>query len=144
MMALSRRAFVAGTLALPGAKPLPAIADADGNFWRDSDALTRIAISLGLLYGMNAGVFNVFVAFTKSDVDVSCLGSPLANSMLQCLDRTGDITAGQFRDGIDTFYGDFRNRRVSLSKAAQIVVAQINGDSESEIQKLIQSARQQA
>ncbi|MGD0625712.1 MAG: hypothetical protein ABSB32_13450 [Thermodesulfobacteriota bacterium] len=52
-----------------------------------------------------------------------------------------DITLGQIVDGLNTFYGDFKNRRIRISDAVYVVKKQIQGASSEEIEVLCQWLR---
>jgi hypothetical protein len=54
------------------------------------------------------------------------------------------VTGGQLVDGLDSFYGDFRNRRILVYSAVWLVLNEIAGTPQDELDKMIQSWRKNA
>lgn len=54
---------------------------------------------------------------------------------------TMGTTNAQFVEGIDAFYGDFKNKQIKLSEAVYVVKKQIKGASPDEIEAILQFLR---
>lgn len=52
-----------------------------------------------------------------------------------------NITSGQIRDGLDKLYEDFKNRGIKISDAIYVVMKQIRGATEEEIEAILQYLR---
>jgi len=55
-----------------------------------------------------------------------------------------DVTSSQLVDGLDTFYKDHRNRRITISKGVWLVLNSIAGRPQSELDKMIETFRKNA
>lgn len=73
----------------------------------------------------------------KADSEAAKICTADANSL-----NFGGIAVRQLRDGMDTFYKDFRNRQVPLSMAMHLVRDQINGRPAEDIEKELTAWRQ--
>jgi len=61
-----------------------------------------------------------------------------------CIDprfEFGNITFGELREGLDTFYGDFRNKAVQINDALWYVRDQLEGKSSAELAKELEGIR---
>ena len=58
--------------------------------------------------------------------------------------RLKGTTNGQFRDGLDEFYSDYRNRRIPMHNGFWIVLNTIAGKPEKEITVMIENFRKSA
>ena len=52
-----------------------------------------------------------------------------------------NVTNGQLVDGLDKFYSDFRNRRIKVNDAVWLVLNQVAGEPEAEMEKMIENWR---
>jgi hypothetical protein len=59
-------------------------------------------------------------------------------------DFTRGVTVGQLIDAVDLFYNDPANRRIEWSSAVVLSVGRINGASQAELDRAIESARKSA
>jgi len=55
-----------------------------------------------------------------------------------------NVTNNQIADGLDSFYEDFRNHSIVVSKGVWIVLNMISGKPDAEIQKMIETFRKNA
>ncbi len=128
----------------------------DGNWWLGlamrgtereilSDFLTRTWYLDGLITGV-AGFSNnlLLEAMVAESID------PQTAAMIQSAYLAAwsayivNTNIGQVSDGLDAFYADFRNRRISVSNAVSIVFMQIGGASDDLVQRSMEAFRQAA
>ena len=55
-----------------------------------------------------------------------------------------NVTVGQLVDGLDVFYSDFRNRTIRVHDAIWLVVNQIAGTPQEELEKMVENWRRSA
>lgn len=103
----------------------------DGKWWLNRTVLEKAIYTAGMLDGVNAGE-----AIVLRD------GLASADSFNADVKRLfGKVDGRQMRDGIDTFYRDFRNRSIPTYVAMWIVALQINGADQSQIEKMLRQFR---
>jgi len=117
----------------------------DGNWWIDQNEYSHVTYVTGFFDGMDLG--HNF-SYWKWAHDSHKTG--------KCLDLMGDayreyhgkffanITSGQLADGLNVFYRDYRNRRILVSNAIWLVVNSIAGTPQVQLDKMIESWRQNA
>lgn len=109
-----------------------------GSDWRGYSEQFKGGYITGYIHAMgNAQVVSELSCISVKDVEAhkACI----ANA--QSFDFES-ITVGQFLDGMNTFYGDFRNLQVPLTMAMGLVRDEIRGRSKEEVQKELDSWRQ--
>ncbi len=109
----------------------------DGNWWNmlteaspDIGSLVKDGYSRGLLDGA-AFLGTALVSETDLAKEYSAAVRPFLRA----------VAPRQLRDGLDVFYADYRNRRIEVFGAAYIVLSQIAGKSQNEIDALVERAR---
>jgi hypothetical protein len=107
----------------------------DGNGWT---ALEFDAVKTVYVAGLVDGASFLSIAMMRTS-----LGSIAAEDEYEAISRKflSGVTTKQIVDGIDTFYRDFRNRRIECRDAAMVVLSQIAGTTESEIDAMIEHLR---
>lgn len=103
----------------------------DGTDWNGFSDSVRIGYIVGVLTGIDLGIESAEII--KSVYDVEKKASSRISTILKIfLDETnnfnvGHITAGQLKEGIDTFYNDFANKRIKIIDTLLVVKLQIQG-----------------
>jgi hypothetical protein len=121
----------------------------DGNWWREVPQAAKSGHLVGFFDGMDLGKeFLVLGIETTATGGVAGKGlDPAARSafhksyMAVWEKYMNRVTNGQISDGLDKFYDDYRNRRISTSNAVYIVLNFIGGRSEREMTTMIESFR---
>ena len=74
-------------------------------------------------------------------VDSSCAVSVLKEHSTKFYKSFAKVTNGQLREGVDTFYADFKNRNIEAKDAAYLVALSIGGLDDEKWNKLVQEYR---
>ena len=115
----------------------------DGDWWRSVDRVNKAYYLAGFVDGTQLA--RRFSGNPQNDQDAKDVSArpatPFGENRAKYLGHTTNI---QLTDGLDTFYGDARNRRILVSDAAWVVLNQIAGTPEAETQALIESTRKNA
>jgi hypothetical protein len=107
----------------------------DGNAWRELRAGDRLAFAAGLLAGVNR------LSWMLSAGD-DALSPAEADKLTEILPRYVEgISGEQLRDGLNVLCEDPRNRRINVVSAALVVVWQIKGRPQTEIDALTERLR---
>jgi hypothetical protein len=108
-----------------------------GSAWRDYSEQFKGGYITGYIHAMGLAQFD-FLTTCMSIKDVEA--HKVCHSNMQSLDFDS-ITVGQFLDGMNKFYKDFRNLQVPLTMAMGLVRDEIRGRSEEDVQKELDSWR---
>jgi hypothetical protein len=115
----------------------------DGNWWADRDESFKMAYFVGFFDGMDLG--NKFSYWAFAD-----------NKNYETMRKVGDsykgyqdkymihVTNIQLTQGVDKLYTDVRNRKIRVRNAVWLVVNQIAGKSDAEMEKMIENFRKDA
>lgn len=136
-------------LVIASALCLPAAAEVnqrrDGNWWRTSPALEKLAYVTGFFDGMALGSELSYSGIRDKAGRIDpALVDKVATSYTAMSVQFKNVTNGQLADGIDKFYEDYRNRTILLSDAVWLVVNSISGKSDAEMQTMIENFRKNA
>jgi len=102
---------------------LPAnAAEHDGKWWASHTTLEKAIYVNGLLDGITTGNARALKPRPGNDI-------------------IPDINPRQALDGIEKFYKDFRNRNIPVSGAMMVVLFQIEGHSDADLERLLQDFR---
>lgn len=118
----------------------------DGTWWLElatsqSPGLAKAAYVRGLFDGARLfGPILVMGVKDEHSPDVKTAG----DYMVLIFVETRMIALTQVRDGLDVLYGDFRNRKIDVALAAEVVVEQIAGVPESTTSKRLEELRANA
>jgi hypothetical protein len=129
-------------LALILACGLPAFAQQkphDGNWWNTLESNERMLVLAGFVEGMELGKsFSIWEGTDDGKFDqwAARADQSFGNHWKRYMVGTN---TGQLRDGLNVLYTDFRNRNIALPFAMWIVVNQIGGTPEAEVQILIEA-----
>jgi hypothetical protein len=114
----------------------------DGNWWIDQDRTSKLKYVTGFYDGMNLG--NKF-SYWGLDDPKGVVAEKVVGAYSAYSDKyVSEVTNGQLVDGLDKFYGDFRNRRIEVMGAIWLVLNEIAGTPEVEMQKMIENWRKNA
>ena len=127
--------------------PLISIAEdgrRDGNWWHDQDRLTRAAYIIGFFDGMDLGHNFSYWKLLKEKEKDSCIGEIAESYREHSAKYFNNITNVQLMDGLDSFYADFRNRRIRVANAVWLVVNSIAGTPQEKLDSMVESWRRNA
>jgi hypothetical protein len=120
----------------------------DGNWWRDLPPQLK-AIYL-------AGYTGGYAEAASSSIDYVDVVAQGAKDQKACApyfaavrgalvdSSVGGIKLGTLTDGLDSFYGDYRNRSIRVAHAVPFVVRAIKGESDESLRPSIEAARKLA
>jgi hypothetical protein len=113
----------------------------DGNWWLMQSPLFEVAFVSGFFDGMDLGYDFSFWGIQKNDPALA----KVAGSYSEYASKfAAGLTAGQLSDGLDSFYSDYRNRRIPIVGAVWLVLNGIPGTTESTLQTMIENWRKNA
>jgi hypothetical protein len=102
----------------------------DGNAWRQLRPDDKLAFASGLLAGVN----RLSWMLTSGDEAVSPAEADKLTAILP--GYVEGVSGVQLRDGLNLFCDDFRNRRINVVSAALVVVWQVKGKPQAQIDAL--------
>jgi hypothetical protein len=117
------------------------VSEQGGSFWQRESQTFKIGYVDGYIDAMGDAQFSTaaFCAFQlkltlESDAGKACTANARAFNFEK-------IKVGQFVDGMDSFYKDFRNVQYPMNAAMRIVRDQINGRPAEDIEKELSAWR---
>lgn len=115
---------------------------ADGNYWRSLRPSQKSYFVYGFFNGMDFGYRFSYWNFYdgKRETDKEC-ADMVAGSYNKYIKYCADITNKQIVNGLDKFYAVKKNRSILILDGVWVVLKQIKGDSQGEIEQLIQYLR---
>lgn len=126
----------------------------DGNWWvslpivSSADEPTNLLIKLWYLTGIMDGAIAVghqLAIATAVEARDQTAGEKIEADYWRATDRyLSRVTQTQLGEGLDSFYRDFRNRSILVSVAVTVVLRQIAGADDSEIEQTIEALRRRA
>jgi len=116
----------------------------DGNWWRTESRSSQLDYMVGVFDGMQLG-HNLSYWNLIGDKQAGDALSRVAKSYSELSQRYfRNVTVGQLVDGLDVFYSDFRNRTIRVHDAIWLVVNQIAGTPQEELEKMVENWRRSA
>jgi hypothetical protein len=114
----------------------------DGNWWNQLDAITKPIYVAGLLDGMQLGnKFSVWgIAQNAADCKDAAKLVDSAYADYRATYLTG-VTNIRIVDGLNAFYSDTKNRGILVKGALWLVLNQIAGKPQAEVQALVEKWR---
>lgn len=117
----------------------------DGNAWREFDAmpaprLVRMALVRGLLDGVTLG----FVLMATEPSDTKETLAAAANYLMTTQSAISGVPVDQIVDGLNAFYGDYRNRRIRVTSATGVILREIGGMPKAQTEAWIEDLRRGA
>ena len=117
----------------------------DGNWWRTITTTSKDAYLVGFFDGLVlGGQFSWWHIVSKDGKVNNSEAEKARDSFDTYYGSLKGTTNGQFRDGLDEFYGDYRNRRIPIHHGFWIVLNTIAGKPEKEINVMIENFRKGA
>lgn len=116
----------------------------DGNWWRELERSQKINYMVGFFDGMELG--NKFSYWGILDKNKNNPAVRQVFGSYSDYDQKyfSHVTNYQLMDGVDTFYSDYRNRLILVDDAVWLVVNEIAGKPDAEMQKMIENWRKSA
>jgi hypothetical protein len=127
-----------------GPSLLAAVGTRSGDFWLGLKPLEKSTYVLGILDGMEVGELFSFVGIARKNPSDPCAGKAEEAFPKMVETYVGSSNVGQIDDGLDAFYGDYRNRSITTRDAIWIVLNEIHGTPEDQMKKMIESFRRNA
>ena len=116
----------------------------DGNWWTIQDKTYKYSYIVGFFDGMDLGEEFSYWGISDKNRDSPCLPRIWKSYTDYNNKYFSNVTNNQIADGLDTFYSDFRNKKIRIANAIWIVVNSIAGKSQEEIEKMAESFRKNA
>jgi len=129
----------------------PTIPQHDGNWWRSMEVDHSNVGAAYAMYkaGYLAGVTDGLPTLGPHLLATSAIDPAVKAQILLAYRNTIDLTFfsgrwtyGQLVDGVDAFYQDFRHRRIVVPYALHIVLLQMAGAPQSDLDKMIAEYRE--
>ena len=131
-------AFSAALIANPSFGQDSTQSRTDGNWWKGLNVLAKAGYVIGYADGSAKADASWASGLCRKQVPAKYMTAVQKGN-----DYSG-ITIGQYVDGVDQFYKDFRNTRILATDAMMIVKMQISGVRQKEIDDDLQTIRQTA
>ena len=115
----------------------------DGNWWQQQNDASRTYYVLGMLDGMSIGhSLSLLGAATPAEVDaLAKANSAYTEAVAKYLNN---VTVKQLKDGMTSFYGDYKNRRIVTDGAMWLVMLGISGTPQQLLDTMVEQWRQAA
>ena len=115
----------------------------DGNWWLSLTEEFRLKYIVGFFDGMDLGRdFSIWKWLRASNKALDPCLDKVAESYSEYNEKyLKNVTNGQLVDGLDNFYSDYRNRRITLKNAVWLVVNGIAGTPQDQLNKMIENWR---
>lgn len=108
----------------------------DGYFWTEISSKEKQAYITGIIDG--AITIGVEIQFYTKDSSIK----KQISTVLENYDLKEQFTIPQVIAGLDQFYNDYANKKISIDSALVIVIKMLRGFPEAELQKDIELLRQ--
>jgi hypothetical protein len=115
----------------------------DGNWWTSLEKEYKLKYLVGFFDGMDLGNRFSYWGMSKT-TDAKCSGAVVESYSKYSIKYFSHVTNIQLADGIDTFYSDYRNRRITIDGAVWLVVNGIAGTLQDDLDKMIENWRKNA
>lgn len=135
--------LIAAILFLPAVSYHAADSRRDGNWWTNLDKSSKSIYVTGFFDGMELG-HNFSYWGNMQESERSSASSAVKSYHEYSKKYLSNVTNIQIVDGLNVFYSDFRNRKIQIFNAIWLVVQQIAGVPDEEMQKMLESWRENA
>lgn len=116
----------------------------DGNYWRELTKLEKATYITGFFDGIGLGNRFSYWGLLKNESGRKSL-SAVKESYDGYMEKyTDNVTNLQIADGLDAFYEDYRNRKITTYDAVWLVLNSIAGKTEKEMETMTESFRKNA
>jgi hypothetical protein len=118
----------------------------DGNWWIQQDKNTKYTYVVGFFDGLGLGNrFSYWEIVEKPSASNTKCAERAAKSFSNHINKyLRNVPNNQISEGLDSLYSDFKNRKIMTSDGFWIVVNQISGVSNSEMDEMILNYRKYA
>ena len=115
----------------------------DGNWWMTLQGYQKTNYVVGFFDGMQLGHNFSFWQFSNSkDRAKQSCNSLVGSSYVEYSEKYfSNITNIQISDGLDTFYSDYRNRKIKIDGAMWLVAQEISGTPKTQMETMIENWR---
>jgi hypothetical protein len=113
----------------------------DGNWWRELDRPQKVNYMVGFFAGMRLGHNFSYWPLDRDSKNADVVAKVDAGYTEYETKYLGNVTNIQLVDGLDTFFSDYRNRRIETANAVWLVLNEISGKPDAEMQTMIESWR---
>jgi hypothetical protein len=115
----------------------------DGNWWNGENQSEKLNYMVGFFDGMELG--HKFSYWELADTKKTACMLEASKAYNDYSDKFfTHVTNDQLADGLDAFYKDYRNRSIRVHDAVWIVVNNIAGTPQEEMDKMIENWRKSA
>jgi len=133
MLGLSMVLFLP-SMVLPNAED-----EFNGYWWASLRPMEKLYFIQGYVYGLGRAHLIVGQA---AALDNRSLSSPMSNEPVLPMLNFSLVAYGQFSDGLDQFYSDYKNKRICFNFAILYVRDEIRGESREKLEKRLGGMRQ--
>lgn len=116
----------------------------DGNWWIKVNNNARGKFMSGFSFGMGLGYNFSYWGFNRDTKTANCVAKVMDSYNEHFSKYFKNVTTDQLVDGLDSFYADYRNRRIMVTGAVWLVVNGIAGTPQEELDKMIENFRRNA
>lgn len=119
----------------------------DGNWWMTISPVQKLDYMVGFFDGMDLGhSFSYWGLYNENgkSKDQNCTSATVQSYEDYDTKFFKNVTNGQLVEGLDSFFKDYRNRRIRVSNAVWLVVNSIAGTPKNELDKMTETWRQNA
>jgi hypothetical protein len=129
-------------LVLAASLTLPAqvVTRRDGNWWLEQSRLTKTSYIVGFYDGIELG--DEFSLWQSKDSDY--LAKNLKSFDYYEEKYLKGVTNEQLADGLDIFFKDYRNRKISIHSAVWLTLNAIAGTPQADLDKMVENFRKNA
>lgn len=118
----------------------------DGNWWINETPANKLNYAVGFFDGMELGHKFSYWGILKDsgNKETPCISDSHKSFDGFSAKFFSHVTNYQLVDGLDSFYKDFRNRRIRVPDAVWVVVNEIAGTPQKDVDRMIEGWRQNA
>ena len=115
----------------------------DGNWWLGLTPTAKLYFAVGFFDGIELGSKFSYWGMTEGK-NTDCAGKAVGSFYSYKKKYLADVTNDQIVDGLDSFYSDYKNRRILIPDAVWLVANGIAGTPQKDLDKMIESWRKNA
>jgi hypothetical protein len=138
-----RQAMLAalGTVVLPRVAE-PSDNERDGNYWQGLTRFAKTNYVVGFLDGIELG--HRFSYWFYQSIDKGAMTKTSESYQFYVSRFMSGVTVRQLTDGLDSFFQDYRNRRINICDGVWVTLNAIAGTPQAKTDEVIESLRRQA
>jgi len=116
----------------------------DGNWWRTQEQICKYQYVVGFFDGTELGYDFSYWGIMDTNRNDPAVGKIQKSYNAYSAKFLTNVTSSQLVDGLNEFYSDYRNRRITVINGIWLVLNEIAGTRQTEMQKMIESWRKNA